>query len=391
MKEFVPNDYPTVGVEQEFHLIDATTGELAPCVDKVLENISERMRSSVCYELFHSVLEHNSAVFRTVDDLVENVAEARRELGEACAKVGAALVAAGSHAFSDWRAQSIVESDHYKWVARECVYSARRMVAFGLHVHVGMQSAESAMYTMYEMRKWIYPLLALSANSPYFEGQTTGLASTRTHLFGSMPRTHVPPEFEDMDELDAFYKKLVACGDVTAPGDLWWSIRPQPPLGTVELRVFDLPTDIRRIGALAAITQAAMAMYQDKFNAGAERTELNPEYILQNRWKAMRHGLDGKILDPATGEVVPMREQLERLLDSISPKAEELGSTSHIDYASVMLEEGNEAEWQIRTCEKLGGDLRALELDIAKQTLGQERLGTIEQTTREMPGETHKS
>ncbi|UCE49759.1 MAG: YbdK family carboxylate-amine ligase [Phycisphaerales bacterium] len=382
MKEFVPNDFPTVGVEQEFHLVDARTGELAPCVDRVLENITERMRGSVCYELFHSVLEHNSAVFRTVDDLVENVAEARRELAEACAKVGAALAAAGSHAFSDWRDQTIVPSDHYQWVASECVYSARRMVAFGLHIHVGMRSAESAMYTMYEMRRWIYPLLALSANSPYFEGQATGLASTRTHLFGSMPRTHVPPEFEDMAELDAFYRKLIACGDVTAPGDLWWAIRPQPPLGTVELRVFDLPTDVRRLGALAAITQAAMAMYQDKFGAGAARTPMNPAYILQNRWKAMRHGLEGKVLDPATGEVVPIREQLERLLDSIGSKAEELGSIPHIEFAFRMLEEGTEAQWQLKTCEQLGGDLRALELEIAKQTLGGERLGVIEQADR---------
>ncbi len=378
MKAFVPNEYPTVGAEQEFHLIDGKTGELIPCVDRVFENIDERLRGSVCYELFHSVLEHNSAVCRTIDELVENIAEARRELGAACEKVGAALAAAGSHAFSDWRSQSIVQSDHYRWVARECVYSAQRMVAFGLHVHVGMQSAESAMYTMYEMRRWIYPLLALSANSPYFEGHATGLASTRTHLFGSMPRTHLPPEFEDMDELEAFYDKLIACDDVTAPGDLWWSIRPQPPLGTVELRVLDLPTDVRRLGALAAITQAAMAMYQDEFNAGAAPTELNPAYLDQNRWKAMRHGLDGKMLDPSTGKILPTREQLERLLDRIGPKADELGSTAHLNFASEMIEQGNEAQRQVRTCERLGGDLRALELEIAQQTLCREHLGATE-------------
>ena len=380
MREFVPNDYPTVGVEQEFHLIDSETGELVPRVDQVFENLDGQMRESVCYELFHSVLEHKSAVCRTINELVENVGETRRELAEACGKVGTALAAAGSHAFSDWRNQTVIPSDHYQWVARECVYPALRMLAFGLHVHVGMRSAESAMYTMYEMRRWIYPLLSLSANSPYFEGHATGLASTRTHLFGCMPRTQAPPEFEDMDELDEFYEKLIACGDVTAPGDLWWAIRPQPPFGTVELRVFDLPTDVRRLGALAAITQAAMAMYQDKFYAGVARTELDSAYILQNRWKAMRHGLEGKIVDPSTGEIVTIREQLERLLEKIGPKAKELGSTSHVEFAGKMLEEGNEAEWQIRTFERLGGDLRALELEIAKQTVGGKRLGVIEQT-----------
>ncbi len=379
MRVFVENDYPTVGVEQEFHLIDRTTGELVPCVDQVLDNVDRRIRGSVCYELFHCVVEHNSEVCRTVDELLDNVIDIRHELAKVCEKVGVGLAAAGSHAFSDWRAQTIVPTDHYKWVARECVYSARRMVAFGLHVHVGMQNAESAMYAMYEMRRWAYPLLALSANSPYFEGHATGLASTRTLLFGAMPRTHVPPEFEDFAGLEAFYEKLIASGDITAPGDLWWVIRPQPPLGTVELRVLDLPTDVRRVGALAAITQAAMAMYQDKFKAGAARSDLNPVYIDQNRWKAMRHGLDGKILEPETGEILPMHEQIGRLLDSIGPKAEELGSTLHIDFAREMLRQGTEAEWQVKTCEKLGGDLRALELEIAERTLGRERLGATEQ------------
>jgi carboxylate-amine ligase len=369
MKTFVKNDYPTVGVEQEFHLIDSVTGELVPRVDQVIENLDERMRESLCYELFHSVLEYKSDVCRTIDELTNDVAGARRELAQACEKVGVGLAAAGSHAFSDWRAQTIVPSEHYQWVARECVYSAWRMIAFGLHVHVGMQSAESAMYAMYEMRRWVYPLLALSANSPYFEGQATGLASTRTLLFGCMPRTLMPPEFEDIAELEAYYEQLLATDDVTAPGDLWWSIRPQPPLGTVELRVLDLPTDVRPLAALAAITQAAIAMYQDKFYAGAKPSKLNPAYIEQNRWKAIRHGLDGKILEPQTGEILPMRGQIERLLDIINPKAEELGSISHIDFAREMLEEGTEAEWQIRTCEELGGDLRALELQIAKRTL----------------------
>ncbi len=369
MRVFVENEYPTVGIEQEFHLIDKTTGELVPCVDQVLDSLDERMCASVCYELFHSVIEHNSAVCRTVDELADHVTGARGELAQACEKVGVGLAAAGSHAFCDWRAQTIVQSEHYKWVARECVYSAQRMIAFGLHVHVGMQSAASAMYAMYEMRRWGYPLLALSANSPYFEGSATGLASTRMLLLGAMPRTLMPPEFESLAALEAYYEQLLAAGDVTAPGELWWMIRPQPPLGTVEVRAFDLPTDVRRLATLAAISQAAMALYQDKFNAGAEPSKMNPAYLDQNRWKAIRHGLDGKILDPQTGEILPMSEQIERLIDIVGPKAEEVGSTSHIEFARQMLEEGAEAQWQIKTCEKLGGDLGALELEIAKRTL----------------------
>lgn len=382
MRPFVENEYPTVGVEQEFHLIDSETAELKSCVDEVIEKLDDQMSESICHELFHCVLEHKSDVCRTVGELVEHVINARSKLARACEKAGVLLAAAGSHAFSDWRTQTIIPSAHYEWVARECVYSARRMLAFGLHVHVGMNSAASAMYAMYEMRRWIYPLLALSANSPYFEGHATGLASTRTQLFGAMPRTRMPPMFEDFAALEAFYEKLLACGDVNAPGDLWWLIRPQPPLGTVELRVFDLPTDVRRLGALAAITQAATAMYQDRFAAGVARSELNPAYIDQNRWKAMRHGLDGKIVDPLSGEVLLIREQLGRLFDTIASKAEELGSVRHVEFAREMLDAGTEAELQVSTCERLGGDLRALELEIAKQTLGAEHLRMYEQVDK---------
>ena len=369
MKPFVGNDYPTVGVEQEFHLVDETTGELSPGVDKVFAELDEKTRGSVSHELYLSVLEQQSAVCRTADEVLHDVVSGRRALGQACSKAGVKLAAAGSHPFSDWRVQQFVPSEHYQWVEQQCVYMAHRMVAFGLHVHVGMRNVDTAMYALHEMRRWTYPLLALSANSPFFEGQPTGLASTRTHLFTSMPRTHMPPEFTDMAELEAFYEKLVRCGDVVAPGDLWWVIRPQPPLGTVELRVFDLPTEARRIGALVAIVQAAMATYQDKFNEGAPRSNFNFAYLDQNRWKAMRYGLEGKIIEPQSGQVISTREQLERLFDMICPKADELGSASHLEYARQMLNTGTEAQWQIETCERLGGDLRALELEIAKKTI----------------------
>lgn len=369
VKPFAENDFPTVGIEQEFHLTNPETGEMVPCVDEVIANLDENMQKCVGHEMYLSVIEHQSPVCREVDRLVEQIVTARHIIAQACEKAGVRLAAAGSHPFSDWRTLDIVPSDHYEWVVRECVYPARRMLAFGLHVHVGMQNEHSAMHVMHEMRRWLYPLLALSANSPYFEGRQTGLLSTRMHLFGSMPRATAPPEFEGFPEIDDLFQKLLATGDVTAPGDLWWLIRPQPPFGTVEIRSLDLPTDVGRVGAISAIIQAAMALYQDKFNQGRAGSNFNPAYMDQNRWKAMRYGLEGKIIEPQTGEILTMREQLQRLLEMIAPKAEELGSTNHIEFAKEMLRTGTEAEWQIQTCRELGGDLRALELEIAKRTL----------------------
>ncbi len=184
-----------------------------------------------------------------------------------------------------------------------------------------------------------------------------------------MPRSGIPPFFSDFTEMESFYQKLVAAGDITRPGDLWWILRPQPPLGTVELRAFDLPTDSRRLCAFAAITQAALALYQDRYLQGVRRSDPKTEYLEQNRWKAMRFGLDCDIIEPVTGEIISMRSQLERLLDMIMPKAEELNSLEYLNFAKDILDVGNEAQWQVKTCESLNGDLSALEMEIAKRTL----------------------
>jgi carboxylate-amine ligase len=238
-------------------------------------------------------------------------------------------------------------------------------------VHVGVGSAETAIYVMNEILRWLYPLLALSANSPFSEGHLTGLASTRAHLFASMPRTHPAPQFSSFADLVALHDKLMETGDIMAPGDLWWSVRPQPPLGTVEIRIPDLPTDVRRLGALAAIVQALVATYQDRFRAGVPPTDVKREYLEQNHWQAMRRGLAGKIIEPVTGDVLTMREQVERMLAFAAPKAQLLGSEPQLAFAREMVASGTEAEWQVKRWEALDRDLVRLELEIADRTLAE--------------------
>lgn len=370
MKAFIRNEYPTVGAEQEFHLIDVNTGELTPDIDAVLDAVDADLRDSVVPELFYAVLECKTPACKTVDELLTHLAGARLKLAKACEKVGVKLAAAGSHPFSAWQKLAAVDSGHYRWVMEQCVYLSQRLLAFGLHVHVGAESAGAAMYALNEMRRWAYPLMALSANSPYFEGRETGLASTRSHIFGSLPRTKMMPYFRDFTELEAYYEKLRAAGDVTQPSDLWWIVRPQPPLGTVEVRAFDMPTDVFRVAAFAAVVQAAVAFYQDRFRNGKPASVLQDQYLEENHWKAMRFGLDGDIIEPETGEVLLMRGHLGRLLEMVRPQAAELGSARYIDYLHQVLRDGNtESAWQTQTCRELGNDLVKLEFEIAKKTV----------------------
>jgi carboxylate-amine ligase len=369
VKPFVPNAAPTLGVEQEFHLVDPATGDMVGACDAVMGALEGRLREAACYELFDAVLEIRSPVCRTAAALEETVRADRRALATACAGAGARLAAAASHPFADWRRQRVIDSAHYRWVMEHHGDIAQRLLSFGLHVHVGVQTAACAIYVQNEFRRWLYPLLALSANSPFFEGRRTGLASTRAHLFRAMPRTGTAPVFADFAELEAFYDALRAAGDVTAPGELWWMVRVQPPLGTVEVRVFDLPTEPRRVAVLAALTQALVATYQDRFFAGVPQADLKPHYLEQNHWKAMRYGLDGDILDPETGAVLPMRQQIENLLTFARPKAEELDAAAYLDAARAILAGGTESTWQVERAAALGGDLKALELEIVERTV----------------------
>lgn len=371
MKPFVSNAFPTVGVEQEFHLISPESADLVSSCREVMGLLDEKRRAAACPELFYSVLETQSPVCRSAGEVEDRVLRDRRAVAGACEQAGCRLVAAGTHPFARWTQQQIVQSDHYRWVEQEAAFVARRLMAFGLHVHVGVRSAEAAICVMNEFPRWLYPLLALSVNSPFLEGQVTGLASTRAHLFDSMPRANLAPRFADFQELVELHDKLKAAGDIVAPGDLWWSVRPQPPLGTVEVRIMDMPTDVRRLGTLTAIIQALVAIYQDRFQAGVPPAELRREYLEQNHWQAMRHGLDGRIIEPMTGEVLPMREQIERMLEFAAPKSQQLQSEPQFAFAHEMLAADSETQWQLKRWESLGRDLVALELEIADRTVAE--------------------
>ena len=369
MTPFTRNDKPTIGIEEEFCLIDPQTAELVSGIEHLREHLNPEMQASICYELFQCVIENRVGVFDTVDDLVASAMDGRRRLAAAGRKVGVRIAAAACHPFGQWRGLPIAADEHYRNVVVTYGYVAKRLLSFGLHVHVGVRSAAESIYVMARMRPWVYAMMAMSVNSPFFEGMSTGLLSTRLHLFGSMPRTGLPPRFDTWSDLEDHYQTLLDSGDVTRPGELWWNIRPQPPLGTVELRVLDLPTDIHRLGALVAVFQAAVATFQQAFAANEPLEDYSEEYLDQHRWRAMRDGLDAPLVDPFSGRTIGARQYLRRFLDMIEPMSKKLGSQRYLHLARRMLDMPTEAQWQLKRAEELNGDLAALELEIADRTL----------------------
>jgi len=369
MIPFARNDAPTIGTEEEFHLIDPQTADLKCGIEQLIERLDGDMQASTCYELFQCVIENRVGVFATVDDLVASALDGRRKLAEAAGQIGLRVVAGASHPFGQWRDLPVADDEHYREVVDQYGYLAKRLLSFGLHIHVGVRSAPEAIYVMARMRPWIYALMAMSTNSPFYEGMQTGLHSTRMHLFGSMPRTLLPPRFDTWEQLETHYETLAASGDVTRPGELWWNIRPQPPLGTVELRVLDLPTDVHRIGALVAVFQAAVVTFQKAFEAGEPIGDPREEHLDQHRWRAMHDSLDAVLVDPFTEQLTGVREYLGGLLDTVEPASEKLGCRRYFQFARRMLEMPGESAWQLQRAAELGGDLRALELEIADRTI----------------------
>ncbi len=367
-KDFKRNNFPTVGVEQEFHLIDPVSADLVAVMPQVWAAHASEVRDVVSPELKDCIIERQTYAHRRIADLRVDIMTGRREMAEACRRVGVRFVAAGTHPFADWRRMPYVDSAHYQWVRQQTGYISDRMLAFGLHVHVGMKNSDAAMYAIHQFRPWLYPLLAMSANSPFFEGVDTGLASTRLHLFSSMPRTGLPPDVLTLQELEEIYNRLQVAGDVAMPGDLWYALRPQPMLGTVEVRICDLPTDYERVCVLAAIVQAAMAFHQECFFAGIPPANFHLWYLEQNSWKAMRYGLDAVIVNPETSEIVTMRQYARGLLQQLTATARDLGTSAELAAAFDILNQGNEASWQRRRYQELGGDLRQLELDLAARS-----------------------
>lgn len=362
MDAFERNTGFTLGAEEEYQICDPDTGALLPLAPAFMKAVPEALRKRVSYELLHTVIEGNTGVCATVEDAVRDVAETRRLVNEALAPLGGTIGMGSTHPFARWQDQRFVDTIDYRWVGDQLRVVAQRNLTFALHVHVAAPSGEAAVYAANGVRRWYGPLLAMSGNSPFFEGADTGFQSFRTQLFGAFPRTGVPPEFRDYKHFEDVTATLVRAESITKPRQVWWAVRPHPGHGTVELRMFDEQHSLERTAGLLAISQALVAAYVDRWERGAANPALEREYLEDGRWKGMRFGLQCKVVDPASGEVLPMREFADRLVEFVRPRAEAFGTVGRIERLLELLEkEGAGADLQRRVYERAGRDLRALQ------------------------------
>ncbi len=338
----------TLGVEEEMHIVDATTGELVPRIEEIMARLPEDLKEAVSYELFQSVLEIKTPPCASVAEAEGILRELRSRVGSWAAACGTALASAGTHPFSRYMNQKITDQERYKKVIRTLRWVAQREVIFGQHVHVGVPDEEATIEAHNRLSEKVPLLLALSANSPFWQGMDTGYESTRVKIFETFPRAGLPPAFPDYEAFERYVDLMVAAGAMDDYTFCWWDVRPHSRIGTIELRVLDSQTSIESAIALAALTQCLVAKALDENPKGPYNRELATE----NKFRAARHGMDAAFYDAAKGVSIPARERARSLVEELRPVSQHLKCENELEGILEIVESGTGSQNQRRALEK---------------------------------------
>ena len=316
----------TVGVEEELQLVDPASLALVPAIDAVLaaRHTAELPEDSIASELSASCVEVRSPAYGTVAELGAKLPTLRRRVRDLVEGCGARLAAAGAHPFSEATAQEITGKERYRRVDKEMGWPARMQAIYGLHVHVAVPDEERAIQAVAALSRNVPLFIALSANSPFWAGADTRLASVRTKVFGLVPRTGLPPAFRAWEDFEAYVDALVAAGSIPDYSLCWWDARPHPRLGTVELRAPDAQTESSRIASLAALTQCLVV-------TADEYPPEDPLFTEENKWRATRYGLDARFHDFSNGHTTQAREAGRNLVEKLRPVSQDLDCEGQLD------------------------------------------------------------
>jgi carboxylate-amine ligase len=348
---FGEGDPYTLGVEEEYMLLDAETFDLVQHIDTVLAAVhGHELEPRINPELMQSVLEVSTPVCRTPAAIREQLTKLRTYVGDIARERDMRVGSAGTHPFSLFERQRITAKDRYRSMVDRMQYIARRELIFGLHMHVAVDNEEKAIQVVNGMIAHLAELVALSASSPFWRGEPTGLASSRHMVFAALPRSGPPPRFRNYADYAEVVGQLERTGCIADYTHIWWDIRLHPRLGTVEIRICDAISRLDDVIALTALCQALVKHYSERFDAGDEIPSYHRILTTENKWLAARYGLEAPIMDLATGRRnrVPVAQAIRRLLKLVEPHARELGSDRELAGVGEILARGNGADRQLR-------------------------------------------
>jgi carboxylate-amine ligase len=354
----------TIGIEEELMILDANSFELVNAIESLLEPSPV---GEIKPELMESVLEVSTEPCQNTAQAGEQLRALRAQVAVTAASRNLAIGSAGTHPFAMWEDQRIVARPRYRDLISALRFVARQELIFGMHVHVAVDDPDKAIHVANGMRVHMPVLLGLSANSPFWRADATGLASTRTPIFRAFPRVGIPPTYKDWEDYSSRIEFMVNCRVIEDYTYLWHDVRPHPNFGTVEVRVMDSQTHIEHTLGLAALVQGLIRELSVHFDDGKELSRYPFEMLDENKWLAARHGLEGELVDLPYSDRVPTRALARRLLDRMREHCQDLGSAAELEAVEDLLDRGNGAARQVVVYEA-NHDLREVMAEIVAAT-----------------------
>lgn len=361
----------TIGIEEEYQTVDPVTRDLRSHIHaEIIEKGKMLLQERVKAEMHQSVVEVGTSVCNNIKEAKEEVKKLRHDMIMLARENGLRLASAATHPFADWRVQEIYPDERYKNIVEDMQLVARANLIFGLHVHIGVEDRETAIQMMNHARYFVPHILALSTNSPFWLGMNTGLKSYRCKVFDKFPRTNIPDYFASWGEYESFVKLLIKTGCIDNAKKIWWDIRPHPFFNTIEFRICDIPMRVDETIALAALIQATVAKLYKLYEANQGFRLYRRALIMENKWRAARYGLNGKMIDWGKQTQVPVRELILEYLAFVDDVIDELGSREEIAYVHKILEMGSGADRQIRVFEETGDLKKVVDYIIEETEVG---------------------
>src|SRR6476469_1152897 len=338
----------TVGVEEEYMVIDPKTRELKSHEQKIVQEGAKILGDKVKAEMHQAVVEVGTDICKDVDEAYKDVSGLRKTIHQIAGELGLWVGAAGTHPFSHWEQQLMTDHVRYHQIVHEMQEAARSNLIFGLHVHVGMEDRRMAIHIANSARYFLPHVYALSTNSPFWEGRITGFKSFRTKVFDKFPRTGIPDYFDSIEAYDNYIKLLVKTNCIDNAKKIWWDLRVHPFFNTVEFRICDVPMTVPETIAIAALFQAICVKIYKLKSQNLNFIMYPRPLINENKWRAGRYGIDGRLIDFGKEEEVNTRVLIYELLDFVDDVVDHLGSRHAINYVPKMMEEGTGADRQLK-------------------------------------------
>lgn len=358
----------TLGIEEEYQVIDPVTRELISHDQQIVTEAAKVLKDQVKAEMHQAVVEVGTNICTDVADAREQIAHLRKSISGISNDLGFKIGAAGTHPFSKWENQHITPNPRYHEIINELQDTARSNLIFGLHVHVGMEDKQMALHLVNAMRYFLPHLYALSTNSPFWEGRNTGFKSFRSKVFDKFPRTGIPGVFKDYVEYESYVNLLVKTNCIDSPKKIWWDIRVHPFFPTLEVRICDIPLTVNETISIAALIQALVAKLHKLRGQNLSFINYHRALINENKWRAGRYGIDGKMIDFGKECEVDTKSLMLELLNFVDDVVDDLGSRKEIEYVEEMLKNGTGADRQLEIF-KQTNDLTKVVDYITEQTI----------------------